>query len=133
VADLPRALELDPNSFPARFQLAQFVAAENPAEAANHLRLLLKQAPANTQVSLALAGVQRSLGQLDEARQLLDELLVASPNDAAVLLQRGLVALDLQQVEEAERLLRRALELAPNQPAVRDRLRQIERERNREP
>jgi tetratricopeptide (TPR) repeat protein len=133
VADLRRAIELDPNSIPARLQLALFVAAENPTEAAGHLYLLRQQAPTNTQVGLALAGVQRSLGQLEQAKQVLDELREASPNDVALLLQRGQVALDLQQVDEAERLWRRALELAPNHPAVRDRLQQLERERNRQP
>jgi len=63
-----------------------------------------------------LASVRRSLGQLDEARELLDRLLASHPDDASALLARGELALDAQRPEEAEHWLRRALTLQPDDP-----------------
>jgi tetratricopeptide (TPR) repeat protein len=63
-----------------------------------------------------LAVVHRTLGQLDEARQLLDAALVSSPDDILTLVERGNVDMDMEKLREAERYFRRAAELAPQEP-----------------
>lgn len=67
---------------------------------------------------LLLAVGRHGLGQFEEARQLLDELLAANPKNFPALVERGRLALDAQQPAEAEASLRRAEALAPDHADV---------------
>jgi predicted Zn-dependent protease len=118
LADLRAALELDPNHFEARWLLAKTIIQEAPGEAADHLEALRRRRPEDARVRFTLAETRRTLGQLDEAGRLLDEILAAAPNDVPALLERARVALDAQQPADAEPWLRRAEELAPIHPDV---------------
>jgi Tfp pilus assembly protein PilF len=118
VADFREALEVDPEHFEARRQLAFTIAQEAPRETAEHLRRLLKREPGNTHLAISLAGVLRGLGQLDESRQMLDEILAGEPRQLTALIERGLVDLDAGRLPDAERFLRRALEMAPGHPRI---------------
>ncbi len=119
-ADVRKALELDPEHFGARLQMAFLLEQEAPAEAAVHLEKLRQRQPDNQRVCFELAEVQRGLGHLDEARDLLDELLAANPDHLGALLARGRVALEAEppQLEQAERWFRRARARAPDDPDV---------------
>ncbi len=114
VADIRRALELDPNNFAARYHLANFIGQEAPDEATVHIRQLLRQDPSNLQLKFSLASGLRSLGQNDEAKTLLDELLRVQPTHEAALTERGKLALDERRLVDAELWLRRALDASPN-------------------
>jgi predicted Zn-dependent protease len=116
VADLRRALEIDPDSFDARLGLALKLVQSDPAEAAEHLEALRRRDPDSNEVRFPLALVRRSLGQLDEATQLLEQVVASAPDDFKALLVRGQIALDQQQLPQAEELLRRAWDLAPDEP-----------------
>jgi tetratricopeptide (TPR) repeat protein len=116
VADLRKAVELAPGHFDARLQLAELVSQTNPREAADHLETLRRRFPEDNRVRFPLGLVRRSLGQLDEARQLLDDVLASEPDHAPALVARGQIALDTQQPAEAERWLRRAWTLEPHEP-----------------
>jgi tetratricopeptide (TPR) repeat protein len=118
--DARKALDLDPDHFQARLNLAIFLAPDAPAEAAGHLERLRRSHPDDRRVLFGLASVRRDLGQLDEAQEILDELLALDPDDVTTLLERGLVALDARpdRPEEAERWLRRAYDLDPNSAEV---------------
>ncbi len=116
VADLRKALAIDPDSFDARLELARALGRTEPAEAAEHLEALRRHDPENNDVRFALALVRRSLGQLDEAKQLLDQVLAAAPDDVPALLARGQIALDLEELDRALDLLRRAWTLEPDEP-----------------
>jgi tetratricopeptide (TPR) repeat protein len=118
--DVGKALELDADHFGARLQMAFLLEQEAPAEAAVHLELLLARQPDNERVRFELAEVQRGLGHLDEASDLLDALLASNPDHLHALLTRGRVAMEAEppQPKEAERWLRRALALAPDDPEV---------------
>src|SRR5262249_40056067 len=105
-----------PNHFEARLYLALALSQESLGEAAEHLKLLHKRDPANDQVRLPLAVWCRTLGQWEEAKQLLDEILKDEPDWAPVLVERGLLALDMQEVEAAEHFLRQAHQIAPESP-----------------
>lgn len=118
VQDFRSALELDPEHFEARLQLAAALEDYNPREAAEHLEVLRARQPQNKRVRLLLAHYRRSLGQFAEAAQILDEVLAVSPDDAAALLERGKTALDSGRSEDAAQFLRRALAAAPNEPFV---------------
>ena len=126
-AHLREAVERAPDLFDARLQRALAVASDDPQEAAGHLRILIQRYPHETEVRFNLAVVLRTLGELDEAAQLLDGLLEAEPKNVKMLTERGYLYLNTPQADEAgrrrqaeaaERVLRRALELAPNSPEV---------------
>src|SRR5205085_1667408 len=72
VADFRAALELAPDLFDARLQLAEAIALEAPREAAAHLQQLHQRDPSNNQVRFYLASLRRGLGQFEEAGKLLD-------------------------------------------------------------
>jgi tetratricopeptide (TPR) repeat protein len=116
VADLRKAVAIDPDNFDARLELARSLGRTDPAEAAEHLEVLRRRDPTNNDVRFPLALMRRSLGQLDEATQLLDQVLASAPDDVPALVARGQVALDLQQLGQAEELLRRAWNLEPDEP-----------------
>jgi predicted Zn-dependent protease len=118
LADLRRALELNPDHFEARMHLAVSLAAQAPEEAAVHLQMLHRRDPANTDVRFTLASVERHLGRLKEAGDLLDDLLAEDPENATLLVERGYVAMNARQLEDAERWLRRAVALAPEEPTT---------------
>lgn len=118
VAGLRRALELDPDSFDARFYLALAVLQTDPAQTAEHLAALRNRRPNDPRVRYALASCYRALGRLDAAAKLLDEALAANPNDVSALVERGNAALDLGRTGEAEQFLTRALQIAPNAAPV---------------
>lgn len=118
LADFRRALELAPDHLQARLFLAGFLMKESPQEAVAELRTLLARYPNDTQVQLELAALLHTLGQLDEASRLLDQVLASRPNDVPALVERARVALDLQQPAEAERWLRQALQVAPKDKDV---------------
>src|SRR5207249_1211141 len=83
VADFRKALELDPDHFDARLHLAQAVAQKAPAEAARHFQILRERDPTNNQVRFSLATIRRGLGQIEEARQVLDEMLADDPDNVS--------------------------------------------------
>jgi tetratricopeptide (TPR) repeat protein len=116
IADLRKAVELDPDSFAARWHLAMSIGQELPAESADHLAVLLRGRPNDKKLRLMLALGHRGAGRLEEARHLLDELLDAAPEDVPVLVSRARLALDFEQPAEAERYLRRAEAIAPDSP-----------------
>jgi tetratricopeptide (TPR) repeat protein len=132
VADLRKALEIDPDHLVARLRLVHAVAQKAPQEALAHLEILSRRHPDKYQVTIQLATLYRGLGQLEEARQLLDEVLASHPKDVSALIERALLALDLDQLDEAESQLRLALSLAPNEPEVHLALSRCLRLRGRE-
>jgi tetratricopeptide (TPR) repeat protein len=120
VADYRRGVELDPDNDTARLRLAETLLVTGPAHAAlDHFEHLRRRQPGNPAVLLGLGRCRRQLGQLDDARPLLDGLLARLPSntpdqDAAVLSERGRLALDEGKPAEAEGWLRQAVALAPS-------------------
>jgi tetratricopeptide (TPR) repeat protein len=113
-----RAAALDGEDDTAQLHLAACEAASAPAQALEKLQRLLRKRPGDPAVRHQLARCRRSLGQMEEAGVLLDELLAQYPDDGAVLFERGAVALDTAETVPAERWLRRACELSPDNPKV---------------
>jgi tetratricopeptide (TPR) repeat protein len=115
-SDYRAVLAVDGDNDDARLSLATSLVRFAPAEAMDHLEPLLRRRPNDQSVRFQVACCRHNLGHLEEARQLLDELLAEGLDQPALLQQRGAVALDLRQLAEAERWLRRACKLAPDDP-----------------
>ena len=116
LADLRRAIELDPESFEARFHFAALAGQREPVESLQHLEHLLAADPKNREVRFGLAGGYRQVGKLDDAAALLRELLEEDKDNVAYLIARGRLALDQSRPAEGEPFLTRAVSLAPNDP-----------------
>jgi tetratricopeptide (TPR) repeat protein len=112
--DYRRAVALDPTEEYARLSLGEVLLfMSQPDLALEQFVYLQARLPDNPAVLLGLAQCRRSLGQVGEARQLLDGLVAAYPKEPGVLLERGRLALDEDQPALAERWLRQAVALSP--------------------
>ncbi len=121
VDDYRKAVALRPGDAWARLSLGEVLLHLNkPGEALEHFVYLAEHPrPDNTAVLLGLARCRRAVGQVEEARALLDELLAAAPDEPLVLRERGALALDEDRVAEAERLLERSVRLLPRDRQAR--------------
>jgi predicted Zn-dependent protease len=114
VLDYREALRLEPDNDEARARLAAVLLINGRPEdaAAEFERLRLRQGD-SPEVLVGLARCRRKQGKLQEALDLLDQLLKQTPDNATALAERGKVALELGRPEQAEPSLRRAVRLAP--------------------
>src|SRR5262249_24477232 len=71
------------------------------------------QQPADPDVILNLARCRRTLGQQEEAKLLVEQLLANHPRNGPALIERGLLALSEDQTLQAEGWFRQALALEP--------------------
>jgi tetratricopeptide (TPR) repeat protein len=109
-----RTVELDPEHDTARLRLADnLLRASLNKEALEHYRILAKYKPGDADVLLGLASAQAALAQTDEARAVLDGLLLEYPGNTYALVQRAKLDLDARRPKEAEVRLRKAFELSP--------------------
>jgi tetratricopeptide (TPR) repeat protein len=117
--DYGRAVALRPDDVMARLSLGELLLYFSRADdAVEHFAFLHDRQPAdvssNPAVRLGLARCRRGLGQTEEARRLLEELVREFPQEAPILRERGQLALEEGQAADAEDWLRRALALAPH-------------------
>jgi tetratricopeptide (TPR) repeat protein len=114
-----RVLELDPGYDEARLRLAMHLLdVAGTAEALPHLEYLQRKSPNHAMVQVYLARCRNQMGENEEAKRILDNLLSRRPDFAPALAQRGKVLVDLGNLEEAEQDLRRALDLEPGDPQL---------------
>src|SRR5262249_19709633 len=109
-----QAVALRPASDSIRLRLAEFMLMKEPKEALEHLHYLRQRQPDNLDVALALARCQRQLGEFEEARQLLDDLLAERSRNPGALSERGLLALETRDWDTSEKLLREAVAQDPH-------------------
>jgi len=111
-----RSVDADPANSESQVRLGNLLLDQfsQPAEALEHFLLALQERPENPEARLGLARSRRQLGDRDEARRLLDDLLVDYPDLAQALAERGKIALQDEQPDRAEVWLRKAVELAPD-------------------
>lgn len=116
VPDFERVLDLDPTRDDARKFLALgLIEGGRYADALYHLQELPRRTVVDPEVTVAEARAHSFLGQADQARRLLDELLAAQPEHALALRVRGEVELHNDRPAAAEPWLRRALAAAPHE------------------
>jgi len=110
--DYERVLELSPEHFDARLNLAKILLQEKSIpQAVKHLHILEMKYPDHPEVIYSLALCRAFQGQPEEATKLLDRLLAQNPENARALHQRGKLAFDLA---EQERYFRKAIKIDPS-------------------
>ena len=107
--DFHRVVELKPDHDMARLLLGNaYVMNGQFREALPHLEHYCRLKPEDAQGLSALAGCHRALGQIEDARRVIDDWLNSNTGTAEVFLIRGEIALDLAKPEEALDFFRRA-------------------------
>jgi tetratricopeptide (TPR) repeat protein len=115
LASFQKAVDLEPRAEEARLRLA--VTLErlgHPREARAHYDYLRQRQPDNPEVLLGLARCRREAHELEEARQLVDEMLKVHPAQVAALVERGRLAFYLESPDAAEVWLQRAVTQGPH-------------------
>jgi Tfp pilus assembly protein PilF len=113
--DYRRALEINPDDDKVRFRFAELLRNRRgtPDEAAAEYERLRGHDPDNPAYLLGLARCRRQAGRLDEARQLLADLLRRDPHYPGALTEMGRVAEDDDKPAEAIDWLHQAIAAAP--------------------
>jgi tetratricopeptide (TPR) repeat protein len=112
--DYRRALELEPDNLEVRMRLANCLLEANRSEdALEHFLILKQKFPGNEMVRTRLGRCYYAMGQFDEARRVLDELLAEQPRCAAALTARARLAVQEHDNSAAEAWLRTTLRLEP--------------------
>jgi tetratricopeptide (TPR) repeat protein len=111
-----RSVDADPANMESQLRLGDLLLEHfhEPANALDHFTRAAEEDPDNPTVRLGIARSRRQLGDRDEARRLLDELLTDHPDLPQALAERGMIALQDDQLDRAEAWLRKAVELAPD-------------------
>jgi tetratricopeptide (TPR) repeat protein len=113
--DYRRALEIDPENEEAHLRLAGALVGTNRAEeAVPHLEWFLRRHPDDPETLVQLALCWNNLGQTEQARQALDDVLARQPRSLAALVARGRLALQDGDPAAAEGWLRPAAALNPS-------------------
>jgi tetratricopeptide (TPR) repeat protein len=114
VPEFRRVVELDPERDDAREYLAGgLLEVGRFDEALSHLDSLLQRRPRDPELLVQMARCRNGLGQMKQARELLDEVLAEHPDHAAALRAYGQMTRQAGQLEEAEKWLRRAARVLP--------------------
>jgi tetratricopeptide (TPR) repeat protein len=112
--DYRRAIELQPDMLGARLQLGELLLGlKHPDEALDQFEYLHDKEPANPRILLNLAKCRRLRGEMQQAEELLTDLLDRYPQHREGLIQRALMLMDGGNAKESEPLLRRALKRGP--------------------
>jgi tetratricopeptide (TPR) repeat protein len=119
VLEYQRALDLDPDFHEARLRLAEdLIHLNRVGDALPLFRQLRQTQYQERRVQLGLAECLTDEGELEEARDLLDELLpdmpTADPRTLEAYTQRAKVALLLNEPADAKKWSREALAISPN-------------------
>src|SRR5262245_10866040 len=113
--DFEQAIQIGPQAYEIRLSLADLMHKLGYVrQAMPHYQQLHDRQPNDERVVVALAHCWQEEGQLDHARELLDDSLKAQPDSLTLLVERGRLALRLGQPADAERWLRQAVALQPN-------------------
>jgi tetratricopeptide (TPR) repeat protein len=109
-----RAVELRPDDDQIRLRLAKALSVLGPpSAAAEEFARLRRVRPDDPDILLGLARCRRQQDRLEEAGQLLDELIARNPANGAALLERGRMATAAGDPKSAEGWLRKAVDRSP--------------------
>ena len=115
-----KAVELDPNSSAARYNLGASLARAGDFEAAaKHLRVAIETKP-DTRAHTGLGFVLARLGMVDEAVTQLRLAIAADPKNAAAYDQLAAIQIARGQLAEAEKTYRLLIENQPSAAAHRE-------------
>jgi len=109
-----QALDAQPDGHEARLRKAQtLLYLKRPREAVDDLEMLRQINSADPEAGLALVQCWVGLGRMDEAQNLLDELITNNPKEFPLLVEQGRLDLEQGKLESAVSWLRRAVERMP--------------------
>lgn len=112
VREYRAVVERDPENDEARLRLANLLIEKSlPAEAVEHLRSVISRHPENFAAKVRLALSLHDLGEIEQAKSMLDDVLRDEPDYAPALTARGRIALQLNQIDVAEMYLRRSAQI----------------------
>jgi tetratricopeptide (TPR) repeat protein len=114
-ADYRRVLALRPDRVDARLQLGEsLLRRKQAAEALEQYESLRRRGAGDpAAVLLGVARCHRQLGDVDRAREALDELLAGHPQDVRALVERGKIVLEGEGPAAAEGWFRRGVAAYP--------------------
>jgi tetratricopeptide (TPR) repeat protein len=119
VVEYERAVALAPRLTEARLALAETLRRLcRTRDAVAQYECLRRLHPGHARVLLGLAVCRFDLGEVAEARHLLDSLLEQYPDHVVGLVERGRLAYRAGRAADGEKDLRRAFALAPSHPDV---------------
>ena len=114
-ASFRRALELDPNSIPARLGLARVaISQQKDEEAIGHLKAVIKDRPDQPTAVALLTSLYEKTGQIDQAVPILEAALKASPRQPVFSTQLGEVYLKKGRYDDAIALSSDLLSVNPD-------------------
>ena len=114
VAELERALALDEgHAYSLRLMVAVLASQGRDDEAEQYLERLPDESSLDTNTKLNLGIMRYNEGELDEAREIFDEVIAAAPERADAYYYSGLVHLNQEKHALATERLRKYVELAP--------------------
>jgi len=117
VANIRKALDLNPKHQEAQLRLADLMASTNDPEvlkdAGQRLHTLLQDAPGNASVLHALALTELKLGETEDAVQHLERAISATPNELVLAVTLAEAKLQQKDLNGAENVLKKACEDFP--------------------
>ncbi len=120
LADARHAVELDPDSAPARIALSYALQAGFDLEAARAtLREAAERTPENALVQARLAEIELSFGDLDEAQATAERAVALAPDLARTQMVLGFAALTRIDIDQAKAAFEHAIELDSAEPLAR--------------
>jgi len=115
------AIKLQPGYFSPVANLAQIDVAEKKPDAAKaRLEAFLQKDPKNDQAITALASLEKSLGQNEEATKLLERAANDKPDDIRTALRLGTHYLQVNEKQKATALAQKLIVSYPSSPEVLD-------------
>ena len=116
-ASLRAALSVDERNVPVRIGLADILVRRGAVADALHLLQADPRMPPPAELQLAIAQLQLTHGDLQQANASFDSALASQPSRADLANQAGLMLLAGHQYDEALARFRKAVELAPQRAA----------------
>jgi tetratricopeptide (TPR) repeat protein len=110
------ALAFDADCVPAHLGLASFYAADDPAEAIEHLKRAAQLEPQSPVPFVSLGSLLERLGEHDRALACLERAVALAPGVAEVEHNLGALCLKLERPQDAAIHLERAVALRPDLP-----------------
>ncbi|TMQ33636.1 MAG: tetratricopeptide repeat protein, partial [Planctomycetota bacterium] len=103
------ALAQEPQRDGVRLRLAEaLLESGRPLDARRQLEVLQRKQPGDAAVLVKLARCHIKLGNVEQARELVDGVLARDPDNVEALIERGQLAFQAGEIKEAERWWRKA-------------------------
>src|ERR1700745_51194 len=112
--ELQRTIEIQPDNYPARVDIANMlIAAKFLKEAQEQLDILTAKQPNNPDVHVAIANFKARQENLPGALQEMQKAIALDPNRSEIYLNYAIMQMQAQQYDAAEASMKKAIALDP--------------------